>query len=138
MISLIRRTFGRWFRQEKNSIKRGSKALDSLQVPDEIRDQSMIKQYVTVGCHCNLAANPKGYLPNTVHKPKEWGGFEIDKWRLSACDDMRRHYGFIGHDGIPCLWDDTQERWLPATESCYASAYAALHRAASPPQPQAL
>jgi hypothetical protein len=120
MMSLIRRTFGGWLRQEKNSIKRVSKPFDSFHVSDKMRDRNTVNQhFLPIGGHYNLAGLDS-HLPNPVHKPKGCNAFEIDEWR--------RRCGFLGHNGIPCLWDDTQERWLPVTESSYASAYAALQK----------
>jgi hypothetical protein len=50
--------------------------------------------------------------------------------RNSPCDTWNvldnKFCGFVGHDGIPWLWEASQSCWLPVTESSRAGQYAAL------------
>jgi hypothetical protein len=119
MMSLIRRAFGFWFRHEKNCIKRRPKAFDGFYIPYKMRDDNT-NHHPSFGDRSHLGCL-KGDLPNSVQKFRVGGALEIDEWR--------RHIGFVGHDGIPWLYDDDDEDWLPVTKSRrYAFAYAALQK----------
>jgi hypothetical protein len=38
---------------------------------------------------------------------------------------------FIGQDGLPWLWSDDKQDWLPVTQTKYAERYAAMQKKAS-------
>jgi hypothetical protein len=77
-------------------------------------------------------------LSNSVQHSEEGRVIEENKWSVCArqsgqaasnagnCFNGLGSCGFVGHDGVPWLWEAEQECWLPATKSSRAKAYAAL------------
>jgi hypothetical protein len=61
----------------------------------------------------------KSDVCDSLIESKIRGSFEIDKGGNSAADfrqgnlgDWRRHCGFVGHDGVPWLWESSEECWF--------------------------
>jgi hypothetical protein len=78
------------------------------------------------------------HVGDPVKYPEIWYGIKIYNRSVSASgvcqwwEGWRGRQGFIGHDGIPWLWEASKECWLPVTESSHAAAYAILKNGAPP------
>jgi hypothetical protein len=68
----------------------------------------------------------KGNRRDAGRNPERRGLIKVYDWSnraadLGQCNDWRIRSGFIGHDGLPWLWEEGRSCWLPVTESSRAS-----------------
>jgi hypothetical protein len=142
--NLIRQPFWRRFRHEKDSIKGGSKGSYSRQISDQMGDNNVVNENRAAGRLRDMSATRQGDLADSVDMPIEGRVLKINEGSMCASDpgnfasyawdsfDHRRNVGFLGHDGVPWLWEADKQCWLPVTESSRAADYAALQARTRP------
>lgn len=139
-IALVRRAFRFWLGQQYDAVDGGAEALQGRDVAHQVGHQNPVEQdsLRAVRSWSDLSTGLNGDLPYSVQKAEKGSVLEIEKRCLgagdcgnSACDagnalDWRRDCGFVGHDGVPWLWEARRGCWLAATESSRAGDYARL------------
>jgi hypothetical protein len=138
MNALIRWTFRLWFGHQQDSVKGAAEASNSRDIADKAGNYNSVeKDTFALGITGNLTGYGERNFANAVEEAKEGRVLEINKRGISACNcgnlarDARnifddRFLGFVGHDGVPWLWESSKECGLPVTESsrAHAAAYA--------------
>lgn len=141
----IRRAFWRWFGHQKNVVDGGAQAPQSGQVASKMRNDNTVYGNPAIGAGCDQPVGFQSNLANSIEQPNGAGVFKVKEGRVSAGDggdltrvsgnilgdDWRSHCGFIGHDGLPWLFDDDAQDWLPVTQTKWAGRYAAMQKRAS-------
>ncbi len=140
MMGLIRRTFWHWFGHKDDAIQCGAEAFDSQQVSSKMTNDNAIDNRFSIFGSPEQSGGLQSDLAYSIEMTIKRSCVEIDKRSIparysgNAALNARNAFndlgsiGFVGHDGLPWLWETSKECWLPVTESSYAAAYATLKR----------
>jgi hypothetical protein len=142
--TLIRRSFWRRFGHKKDSVKRDSESPYGRQISDQMRNNDMVGKYPAGGRLGDLAGACEGDFADSIDVSVEERALKINEGGVCASDPgnfagcawnslhYRRNCGFLGHDGVPWLWEAEKQCWLPVTKSSRATDYAALQARTRP------
>src|SRR5271165_1282029 len=139
---LIRWAFWLWFGHQQNAIERGAKSSNGGDVAAKVCHDDAIQNDFAIGICTEYPPCFHRDLSDAVQQSVERNVLEINEgsiraaYRGNAASNARNRFndgglvGFIGHDGVPWVWEASKGCWLPVTESSRASEYAALQEPA--------
>ena len=142
-MSLIRWALRLWFGHQYYPVNGRSERPHGGKVADKMGDQKLIAENAASFGVSNVSRDGDRNFANSACQPIKGDVFKIYDGSVGAGDprnsagyagdalDGNGFVGFVGQDAVPWLWDEQAAKWLPATQTRHATAYAALQRRAS-------
>jgi hypothetical protein len=121
----IRRALWRWFGHKQDVVDSGAQTHHGGHAHPQMSYDRSVYGNPAVRPAGQRLARGQSHLGNPVEQSHEVA-VKINEGRVGVGDDWRRYVGFVGDGNIPWLWEDSEQRWLPVTESSRAAAYARI------------
>ena len=116
------------FGHQQYAVERGPKAFDRLDIASKMSDDDSVIDRMAgcvrakepVGVQSDLCAPIQESVEREHFRNRQTDRLRFDSGKAAsnARDCLNRAWlvGFVGHDGLPWVWEDSKQCWLPVTE----------------------